>query len=399
MALQKKNFSDIITFARSTNATRVNPSGNTELVPAGQPRFDYDPITKMPRGILVEEARTRLNLVASDFSGQSRPAIAFNSTGQSRKGFPETKLVPDTSAGPHISTIYSHGLDSVISSNTVIARAGEYRYLILARKDSYTNINDSFARFDLQTGTIQADYTGTAKIINLGDGMYRCYLRGANSNGVNNRLTVGVESVPSPVGFADSSGDGVSGLFLYHAQCEDGLFETSPILGEGAQVTRTADSVRVNTISPWYNPNEGTLFVEASVSSPIAGVFNSMVGMREASSSDTAQISITRNGVSNRVTGFVRSAAGATQVDINALTDLIAQVSSKVALAYKQDSFSLSKDGAAAITDDMGLVPNSMARLVIGATNVMTSILNGHVRAIRYYPRRLTNAELQALTS
>lgn len=386
MALQKKNFSDIITFARSTNATRVNPSGNTELVPAGQPRFDYDPVTKMPRGILVEEARTRLNLVASDFSGQSRPAIAFNSTGQSRKGFPETKLVPDTSAGSHISTIYSHGLDSVISSNTVIARAGEYRYLILARKDSYTNINDSFARFDLQTGTIQADYTGTAKIINLGDGMYRCYLQGVNSNGVNNRLTVGVESVPSPVGFAGSSGDGVSGLFLYHAQCEDGLFETSPILGEGAQVTRTADSVRVNTISPWYNQNEGTLYVEGESYAP-GSVLQEYVSLRGAE--NYHGVRLINETMGSKL--LIRDEDGPDVSIIHAGRYL----DTKRAAGIKPGDYAYASGGALLRNTTTEAV--NPTRLEIGRGPAAGFC--GHIRAIRYYPRRLTNAELQALTT
>ena len=38
-------------------ATRINVSGNIELVNANLPRFDYDPSTLMPKGILIEEAR------------------------------------------------------------------------------------------------------------------------------------------------------------------------------------------------------------------------------------------------------------------------------------------------------------------------------------------------------
>ena len=49
-----------ITFSRGTGATRVNASGFIETVGNTTPRFDYDPVTLAPRGLLIEEARTNL---------------------------------------------------------------------------------------------------------------------------------------------------------------------------------------------------------------------------------------------------------------------------------------------------------------------------------------------------
>jgi hypothetical protein len=52
-----------ITFTRALGtATRVNGSGLIEIVNANLPRFDYDPVTLAPKGLLVEEARTNLFL-------------------------------------------------------------------------------------------------------------------------------------------------------------------------------------------------------------------------------------------------------------------------------------------------------------------------------------------------
>ena len=50
-----------VTVTRALNtATRTNSSGAIEIVNANLPRFDYDPVTLVTRGLLIEETRTNL---------------------------------------------------------------------------------------------------------------------------------------------------------------------------------------------------------------------------------------------------------------------------------------------------------------------------------------------------
>ena len=52
-----------VTFTRALNtATRTNASGLIEVVNANLPRFDYDPVTLAPRGLLIELSRANLFL-------------------------------------------------------------------------------------------------------------------------------------------------------------------------------------------------------------------------------------------------------------------------------------------------------------------------------------------------
>jgi hypothetical protein len=62
------------------------------------------------------------------------------------------------------------------------------------------------------------------------------------------------------------------------------------------------------------------------------------------------------------------------------------------ALAYKVNDFASTRNGAAVQTDTSGIV-NAVSVLEIG------SALNGTIKKIAYYPIRVTNANLQALTS
>jgi hypothetical protein len=47
-------------FTRASIATVVNSQGLVETVPADAPRFDHDPVTLAPKGLLLKESRTNL---------------------------------------------------------------------------------------------------------------------------------------------------------------------------------------------------------------------------------------------------------------------------------------------------------------------------------------------------
>jgi len=54
-----------VTFTRASSATRVNQVGLIEVVDVNTPRIDYDPITFACKGLLIEEARVRLNTISA----------------------------------------------------------------------------------------------------------------------------------------------------------------------------------------------------------------------------------------------------------------------------------------------------------------------------------------------
>lgn len=62
-----KKFSDVVYFARGSSASQYNSKGVMETAPAGQPRFDYDPITKAVKGLLLESQRVNY-IKDSEFS-------------------------------------------------------------------------------------------------------------------------------------------------------------------------------------------------------------------------------------------------------------------------------------------------------------------------------------------
>ena len=77
--LTEPALSSTVTFARSSAATRVGQDGLIQTVAVDAPRFDFDPVSRSPRGLLIEEARTNL-LVNSPISGVVLPTQSVSVT-------------------------------------------------------------------------------------------------------------------------------------------------------------------------------------------------------------------------------------------------------------------------------------------------------------------------------
>jgi hypothetical protein len=66
---------------------------------------------------------------------------------------------------------------------------------------------------------------------------------------------------------------------------------------------------------------------------------------------------------------------------------------------YKVNDFQAARDGVLGVAVTSGNVPINMTTMNIGTSNVTGGIINGYIRRITYYPRRLPDATLQQITS
>lgn len=74
--------------------------------------------------------------------------------------------------------------------------------------------------------------------------------------------------------------------------------------------------------------------------------------------------------------------------------------SAKIAYSYKLNNFAASVNGGTAATTSTGTVPTALTYATLGAFDFGGfERLNGHIRTLRYYPKRLSNTELQLLTA
>ncbi len=195
------------------------------------------------------------------------------------------------------------------------------------------------------------------------------------------------------VGYSNGA-DGDS-LYIWGAQLEAGSFPTSLIHTEGSQVTRAADIASVNDLAPWYNPEQGTLFVEwAHISELVpAGTAQYVVGLF-GGNAVTDFVNIQRNA--SEVIQGLSSVGGVDQGPIDA--KLAADTRShRAAMSVSADGRYISVDGSSVLTGPQTATP-VFDRMFIGNRWDGIRATNGHIRSIRVYPRAMPD-QLQALTA
>jgi hypothetical protein len=352
------------------------------------PRFDYDPVTLLPRGLLVEEARTNLLTYSAQIDDASwakvRASATANSTTAPDGTVSADTLVEDTTASAthQINKVFTG--TAVAHTYSVYVKAAGRTQIRLNLYDGAAFVNQTY--FDLTSGTVLSGTGGT--IAAVGNGWYRCAITATLAASANCQAQLRLAS-----GGSDTyTGDGTSGVFLWGAQLEAGAFATSYIPTIASTVTRSADVATItgSLFSQWYNQPEGSLIAEAS--SYVVDT-NTRSTLSVYSSGATSNNILLINAVQRQ---FQINDAG-NQADLDGGTPA-SGVTFKAAGAYKVNDFALSLSGGAVVTDTAGTVP-SVNTLAIGVSSLATTPINGHIRSIRYVPVRAADFQLQQVTT
>jgi len=372
-----------------TVASTYSPTDATALLGA---RFDYNPVTLAARGLLIEEQRANLLLRSSDWTTTwsntnitlGAPVLAPDGT------VTATRLQATASAATSclqsvIATATSHIYSIYAKQGSGVADANQF---ILRNSTTATNL--AVLTIDYSTGVVTQTVGTGATASNSGNGWWRIQIPATSGITIGNTLFV----YACFAGSVETAGEYA---YVWGAQLEAGAFATSYIPTVASQVTRAADSVSIDTLTPWYNATEGSLFVQFSCPGYDAAVFPPIAVLGTTSVSNRGYSHVI-NGSTNDsgfniyddtptyqgVPGFAAYTKGATRKQIG---------------AYKVNNSAATSDGAAATTDTSVTLPTSLNTLTIGRYAIAgTARLNGHIQNISYYPTRLLNASLQALT-
>lgn len=181
---------------------------------------------------------------------------------------------------------------------------------------------------------------------------------------------------------------------VQYAQLEAGSFATSFIPTAGSTVQRSADtpSVTGTNFSSWFNPSVGSLYLEYDTMVPTIGT-KQIVSLNGGSSTNRIHPNVT----SGATTNLTIQAGGTLQASINNGT-VAANTVSKTAIAYSNNDFAISTNGVTPTKSASGSVPSSVNQMMIGQFTG-GNFLNGHIRTINYYPQRLPDYKLKALST
>lgn len=382
-----------ITFTRASSGTRVNSSGVIESVASNLPRFDYDPATLAPKGLLIEEQRTNLALNSNTFKASVGTSENLNAT-TSPDGTQNASLITETTInGEHYS----------LDRNIAITLDNTYVWSFYTKqgngnaRKAYCRVSTAASAsviFDLTTGNgaiISSTNLVTYGSQQLPNGWLKCYIvftAGSTGNAVCRAQLIRASDNTSIY-----TGDGVSGLYFWGAQLEAGAFPTSYIPTTSATVTRAADNASMvgSNFSSWYNQSEGTIY-----SQWILGGDNTSVTVYNIN--DTTSANYIRNRYNSAGSGNDNAVtvSSIVQQTLTATNQIALYARYKNAMSYKQNDFARSANGTL-ITGSTGNIP-VVSQMNIGASESNVNQINGHIQSIKYYPTRLPNADLQRLT-
>jgi hypothetical protein len=179
-------------------------------------------------------------------------------------------------------------------------------------------------------------------------------------------------------------------VYIWGSQVETSTFPTSYIPTSGSAATRGKDVASLPVERFAYNQTQGSVvakYIPSIIETDVRGVFELY----------------SLSGASNRVYSssgnakhwFVKS-GGATVADFDLGTPDVNQLN-KISGVYKKDDFAASLNGQAVSTDTSGDVPVGITKFFIGQIDSSFHI-NGHIKQIQYYPKRLSNEELELIT-
>jgi hypothetical protein len=389
-----------ITYTRSTTATYVGSDGYIKTAAINEPRFEYDPVSLAPRGLLLEGPRTNL-ILYSDQIGNGSAWGVFDSTITANNAIAPDgtlnadKLVASSTVIPYISTF---GI-SITSGST-------YTYSIFVKPVEVTLISmllygtdfgidyaNPSASFNLSTGAITAQTTSGATITNFGNGWWRISI-------TQTATATNASAYNQMVRFANAPTAG-QGLYVWGAQVEEAFFPSSYIQTTSAQVTRAADAMAFTdtNFTQWYNQAGGAFVISSdtfkadnTANTTYSRIFNLSDG---SSTSRYTLFYNTTGGVSMTATG-----AGFNQSDSN--SGVASKTTQKVGVNIQANNSFLTHNGVqAGSTETAAVVLNYMNNLTFFKYGTSSDEVNygwGHIQYLLYYQEPLTVAQLRTLT-
>ena len=326
------------------------------------PRFDHNPTTGESLGLLVEEART--NLVLRSEAIATSPWFNANVTLTNN-----TSDVLDPAGGSTATKVVATGSSSAFGQPITLT-AAIYAGSIWLR---------------CATGTVSAQlivYLGGSPFTNIGTTNVTITTSWQRFSVVTSTATAASYNLQLNAIAAGT-------VYAWGAQLEAGAFPTSYIPTTSATVARAADvaSITGTNFSSWYNQTEGTVYHQGRT--PTTANF----------------FSIDDGTVNNRITSYMASAT-APYLFVSTGGAVIANLTSSAittgslfaqANAYKAADFAISTNGGTVSTASSGAVP-VVNKMVIGANVGGGAAVNGTIKRLTYFPTRLANTNLQAIT-
>jgi hypothetical protein len=356
---------NLVTFTRASSGTFVGSDGLIKTAVTNEPRFDHNPTTGESLGLLVEEQRTNLafpsNMPTSVVQTTTGNMQANGAT-QITSGVP----APDSSTNGFTVSGASATTNSSGSNNvrilSVMAAAGTHTVSMWIKTNSSST-----------TVTIRDATTSTGVGFVTTSSWTRITATFNNTSAGNIILL-------------STSG---TAFDCFGVQVESGSFPTSYIPTTTATVTRSADvaSITGSNFSSWYRQDEGTLFAEFQVDANLDTIQRQVFTFSDGTTSNR----IRYHDRASASPQFRFEVAGVSMSTSLSTWNLGAN---KIAGSWSASSANFGTNGTLAALN-ISTVP-TVNQITIGQE--VLNHINAPIRRLTYWPQRLPDSTLQAVT-
>jgi len=394
-----------LSFSRASTATYIDATGTVQYAAANAPRFGYDPVTRTPLGLLIEEARANLlNSSVALVPWATSPAgcvLATDNVAVSPDGTTNASSVVTNDVAGNAHLIY-RPYTGAVSTNycgSAFVKANTYTRVSLFFSNTAFPAGNTGGLFDLTTGTIVTTNGGsTCTITPFPNGWYRVSVTATSVATGGGAFVFGITPAPSSVTLVGQGYTPAStglGIFVWGPQVETSLstvpFPTSYLPTPAGSLTRAADVCFIPmTVAPWLNPAQGTMAVDATMAQVFANN-QDILSLDDATINNCYSARNTSN-----IFSVISASGGVAQVSASTTNTMVPGVPFRAALTYAGGTLTGCLNAGAVVTG-IGTAPVSITRLNLSASRQFAQ--NGYKSRIRYWPRALSNAELQDATS
>lgn len=369
---------NLISFSRSTTGTYVDADGIIKTAAANIPRFNHDPTTGQPLGLLVEaniqnvvtqNEEFDLNWIQTGIKAFGSGSV-INSTAVRAPDNNQTSelIVEDTSGADHsLTRTFS------VSANqrwnfSVFVEANGRSAVQLKIAGAAANFGAMICPLSNDPVTTTVGGNGAIDTFNrvaYKNGWYKCYLRARPTNVASATTTLTVSLVNS--GLDNYTGDDASGVYIWGAVATPGsttnygLADSSYVPNPGTTtISRLQDNPVITDISGMYRSTTGgTIYTEFN----LEGIVENVAG-----GANPRVFSFDDGSGGNRIEYVSRSYLGATSMNISGSTGSMAtNLVTGPNITYRT-GFTIEPSGWHAVVNEVNAYTNAVATMPLSTT-------------------------------
>lgn len=350
-----------VSLTRASAAYRYNSAGLLVSEATDVARFQYDPATLVPRGLLIEESSVGMltkteKFDHADWSQQRASVVADTGVAPDGATSMDSLVEDSTAANTHnVSQIksFTAGLNYVFSA---FVKASTRSWIF------FELISTAFGAsrrvwFNVGTGTVGTIPAGwTAYIRSIGGGVYRCCVIAPCTTTASGAAAVNLATADNSPTY---SGDGASSIYIYGGNLQIGDALTSYIQADASPVVRAADTALITNTQVL---GDQCYILKARTPRKISGgAVNVLLHVDDGTNNNNRRIVY---GTDGRI-HVIATSGGVDQCDLD-LGAVAADTDFAVAARFADNNFAASLNGGAIVTDLSGTNPIGLSTARLG---------------------------------